>query len=84
MSSFFNFYYPKHLLRQGAQALGKEFPATAPRVIQGTIKFPQSDGHKGEVATRTQDVRVYGSPRVDLMSQSSTVYQTFCQVLFLH
>ena len=24
----------------GAQALGKEFPASAPRVIQGAIKFP--------------------------------------------
>ncbi len=31
----------------GAQALGKEFPASAPQVIQEAIKFPQSDGPKG-------------------------------------
>ena len=35
----------------GAQTLGKEFPTSAPQVIQGTIKFPQSDGFKGAVAT---------------------------------
>jgi hypothetical protein len=30
----------------GAQALCKEFLANAPLVIQETILFPQSDGHK--------------------------------------
>ena len=30
----------------GAQALGKEFPASAPRGIQEAIKFPQFDGLK--------------------------------------
>ncbi len=48
--------------RGGAQALDKEFPASAPWVIQGAIKFPQSYGYKGAVATRTEDVRVYGLP----------------------
>ena len=47
---------------KGAQALGKEFPSSAPWIIQVAIKFPQSDGHKGAVASLTQDVRVYGSP----------------------
>ena len=46
----------------GSQALIKEFSTRTPQVIQGAIKIPQSDGHKGVVATRTQDVRVYGSP----------------------
>ena len=32
----------------GAQALGKEFPASALRVIQEAIKFPQSDAKKGQ------------------------------------
>ena len=31
----------------GAQALDKEFPTSAPRVIQGANKFPQSEGPKG-------------------------------------
>ena len=33
-----------------AQPLGKEFPASAPWIIQGAIKFSQSSGHKGVVA----------------------------------
>jgi hypothetical protein len=59
---FFFFYFDWYRVSKafvltipgGAQALGKEFPASAPWVIQGEIKFPQSDGHKGvPVATRT-------------------------------
>ena len=45
----------------GAQALGKEFPTSAPRVIQSAIKFPRSNGPKKVnacIAARTQDVRV--------------------------
>jgi hypothetical protein len=34
----------------GAQALYKEFPASAPRLIQGAIKFFRSNGHKEAVA----------------------------------
>ena len=45
----------------------KEFtpiiPGGAPRVIQRAIKFPQTDGQKGTVATQTQDIRVYNSPQ---------------------
>ena len=40
----------------GAQALSKEFPASAPQVIQGTIKFPRSNGPKrvnARIAART-------------------------------
>jgi hypothetical protein len=35
---------------KGTRALGKEFPASAPLTIQGEIKLPQSNGHKGAVA----------------------------------
>ena len=59
---FFIFYFDWYRVSKAfaltipgsAQALGKEFPASASRVIQGEIKLPQSDGHKGvPVATRT-------------------------------
>ena len=47
---FYWIEYPKHLLQLfpgGALALSNEFPTNAPRIIQGAIKFLQSDGHMG-------------------------------------
>ena len=46
---------------RGAQALGKEFFVSTPRVIQEAIKFPQFHGPKGvnaRMPVRTQDIRV--------------------------
>ena len=60
--------YPKTFaptILENAQDLNNEFPTSTTRVIQGEIQFPQSNGHKGQVVTRTQDVQVYGSPKVD-------------------
>jgi hypothetical protein len=37
---------------EGAQALGKEFPASASRVIQEVIKFPLFDNPKGLNASK--------------------------------
>jgi hypothetical protein len=43
--ALFSFFAPTN--PGGAQALSKEFPVSAPRVIQGATKFPQSNGPKG-------------------------------------
>ena len=54
-----------------------EFPASAPRVIQEAIKFPQSNGLKevnARMATRTQDVKSFTTrPRVCLTNTPHTL-----------
>ena len=74
ISTFGNFFffigteYPKHLLRLflGAQILGKEFPASAPRVVQGAIKFLSPMATRGQWLLKPKTSEFTARPKVNI------------------
>ena len=60
--------YPKHLLRLflGAQILGKEFPASAPQVVQGAIKFLSPMATRGQWLLKPKTSEFTARPKVNI------------------